>query len=346
MSILKSKKFHTYLGWSISIGLLVWIANGLDWKELGQALLHVNYWILIPLTIFFLLHYFLRAFRSRFLLPPGAVPPTRILFDALMIGNMASYLLPLRAGEFLRPYLLSKDSSYSFAVTFSSVVIERFFDLAMVLVLLSLVSPHIPELPFWAQNGTTALSFVGGAIFVFMIFSAFFPSLVLKAIDLFLNIVPARLHQKGHDFFKSLMEGAAVLRSPKRLFATIGFTLLVWATVWVMMYLGLMMLNITTSAALLALTLTVIVALAVAAPSAPGFIGVFQTAFVASFFLFSLPKEDAMACSLVLHSHQFLCICSYGAWALAKRGQTLSGTISQEKLHLATLEAESHSQIS
>ena len=56
-----------------------------------------------------MLTYALRALRWQYLL--AGLGPTRfsVAFRATVIGFAASFLLPARAGEFLRPYLLAKN---------------------------------------------------------------------------------------------------------------------------------------------------------------------------------------------------------------------------------------------
>jgi hypothetical protein len=49
----------------------------------------------------------------------------------------ASSVLPARAGEFLRPYLLARREGLSATATFATVVVERMLDLVAVLVLLA-----------------------------------------------------------------------------------------------------------------------------------------------------------------------------------------------------------------
>ena len=67
-----------------------------------------------------------------------------------------------------------------------------------------------------------------------------------------------------------------------------------------------------------AIVITVIIALAVAAPSAPGFIGVFQIACVAAFLLLGLSKELATSYSIIAHAQMFIIVICYGIYLLFK----------------------------
>lgn len=325
-----SKKAQALISWGVSVFLLIWIGSGLDWVALGSAFKEVNYLVLIPMTLAMAVHYASRAWRWRYLLPnDSAIPPFRSLFDSLMIGNMASFLLPLRAGEFIRPYVLSKDTGRPFAETFSSVVIERFFDLSAVLIILAIISPSIPTMPDWANKGAMGLAVLGLGIFIFMIASAFIPKQIRGLVNFSLKFLGESLASKLGGIVNGLMKGASVLRDPCRISLTLGITVIVWTTVFLIFYSGLFMLP-NLASPLLAWVLTVIVALAVAAPSAPGFIGVLQTGVVASFVLMNQSKEVAFGYSLVLHAHQFLFICICGAYGLARRKLSLQSVVAEQ----------------
>ena len=81
------------------------------------------------------LTYAMRAWRWQSLLAP--IGPTRFVnaFTTTVIGFAASALLPARAGEVLRPYLLARRERLNPASTFATIMLERLLDLATVLLL-------------------------------------------------------------------------------------------------------------------------------------------------------------------------------------------------------------------
>ena len=79
--------------------------------------------------------YVLRAFRWQYLLLPLGTPHFMACLKTTVIGFAASTLLPARAGEVIRPYLLAKREGFSPTATFASIVIERLLDLLAVLFL-------------------------------------------------------------------------------------------------------------------------------------------------------------------------------------------------------------------
>src|SRR5215216_5330948 len=81
--------------------------------------------------------YWVRVIRWQHLLAP--IGPTRFrnAFRTTVIGFAALSLLPARAGDVLRPYLLAKREGLSPPATFATVVLERVLDLVAVIAMLA-----------------------------------------------------------------------------------------------------------------------------------------------------------------------------------------------------------------
>src|SRR5258708_11242002 len=85
-----------------------------------------------------MLTYALRALRWQYLLAP--IGPTRFstAFRTTVIGFAASFVLPARPGEVLRPYLLARHEGLPPTAAFATVILERLLDLVTVLLLFGL----------------------------------------------------------------------------------------------------------------------------------------------------------------------------------------------------------------
>ncbi len=81
--------------------------------------------------------FLVRAERWQYLLDP--LGPTRfwVVFRATVIGFGASAVLPARAGEVIRPYLLARREGLSATAAFATIVVERILDLVAVLLLMA-----------------------------------------------------------------------------------------------------------------------------------------------------------------------------------------------------------------
>jgi hypothetical protein len=213
--------------------------------------------------------------------------------------------------------MLSRQSPYPFSVTFASVVIERFFDLSMVLISFGLVLPHIPGVPPWVEHGAYILTGLAGALLVFLIIGGLCPEPLFRLAQRMLRPFPEKMTQPLLRFIGGLIEATAVLKSPARLGAIVALTVLVWLSSYLLSWAYLWLFAVSGSISF-AVAIGVITALAVAAPSAPGFIGVYQTACLAAFALFAYAEETAMAYSLVSHAHQYVVFVAYGLWVMFK----------------------------
>jgi uncharacterized protein (TIRG00374 family) len=319
------KLVQLLVGCSISAIMMYMAFKDLDIAQLKDNLSKIAWWPLLPYIGIMFAHFYLRSLRWRFLLPPpqGELPGLRKLFDSMMVGNLSSYLLPFRLGEFVRPLVLSRWSEYSFASSFISVVIERFFDLSAVLISFAIVVPMLPELPGWATIGAYSLGTVAVALLSFLVLGCLFPVLIRSLVEFAVKPLPEGLGRFASRFSGDLLDGAAVIKTPARLAAIIALTVLVWVTSFLQFYAILFMFPHEQHSLLLSVTLCVFVSLAVALPSAPGFVGVFQMGCIAAASLFAYPLAAAQLYSIIIHLLSFLFVIGLGFWVLTIHDLTL-----------------------
>lgn len=316
----KSQILSTLLGIAISAGVILWMVYAIEWSEVSTQLANSHYWLFIPISFVLVLHFVLRALRWRCLLPGSQPIRTRDLFDGIMVGNFANYILPLRAGEFIRPLILIQHSSHSFSTGLVSVVIERFFDLSAVLLSFAAMAYFIPDVPTIVQQGATVLSLVAVGLLGFMLVGTLMPKTAEKLIDYGIDFLPDKFRVPMKKFCHDFIEGAAVLGEKGRILKVLAYTGLVWASNYFIIYLYLFVYAAPAHPAAqsiwLALAIGVVVALAVAAPSAPGFIGVYQGGCIAAFALFGISKEAGAAFAILTHVYQYIFFCLYGVYFL------------------------------
>lgn len=316
-------QFKTIIGLVISLVLVVALIFSVDWPNVWLAMEAMRLWPLIPAVILFVIQYIVRALRWRILLPNGDTIKTRPLFDAIMVGSLANFLLPLRAGEFIRPFLLTRYASLTFPSSLVSVIVERFFDLALVLGLFAIVTFITPGVPPEVNFGAAALSGIALGIFAVIILGSFMEERLLQIVDYVCRFIPEKLAAPIKKFSKDFLEGAAMLKTPSRVLLVIGYTCLVWMLIIALNWVFFMLFDISPSLEAVIAT-TVITALAVAAPSAPGFIGVYQWACIASFALFAFPNEKAVAFSIITHIFNFAGFIIFGGLVLWRDGLKLA----------------------
>lgn len=313
--LLASRALHFALGLLVSAGLLAYVVSLVEWERVVEHLGEIRYWAILPSLLIWFVHMAVRSYRWRFLLPPGEAVPFRRLFDAFMVGVFATFVLPFRAGEFARPLYLRRYSQYSFLTCFVSVVVERFFDLATVLLGFAVMVAFVPDLPPWAAVGAQGLTMLALVIFIVLLASAFFPGTLSSLYSWVSRPFPPSLARLGRRILDDLLQGARVLKSPLNLLRVIFLSLAVWGSAFVCFYVFFFFFRVEPSA-LAALSVTVIVALAVAAPSAPGFLGPYEIGCVASFVLFGLGENLGTAYAIVTHVFQYVVFVLYGLYVL------------------------------
>jgi uncharacterized protein (TIRG00374 family) len=312
------KLVQIVVGCLVSAAMLYVAFKDVELQAIKDSFARAAWWPVFPFLGFFVLHYFFRSLRWRCLLPQakGAQPSLRMLFDSMMLGNLATFLLPFRLGEFIRPLVLTRWSEYSFASSFISVVIERFFDLSAVLISFVVIVQLLPDLPEWLHVAAYSLGGVSVALLLFLVGGCLFPQAISTLVSLCVRPLPSRLGGWISRFAGDLVGGAMVIRTPSRLCAILLLTAAVWLTAYLQFYSLLFMFPFNTSF-LLSVALGVFVALAIALPSAPGFVGVFQVGCVAAFNLFSYPISDAQVFSIIVHAITYALFISIGFWLIA-----------------------------
>ncbi len=304
--------------------MLYWVFSKVHWNELRSELGSADLFYLIPLTIVIFLHYCCRAWRWRYILPGAAEDvPFSELHGALLIGGLASNILPLRAGEFVRPFVFSRNTRFSFFQGFLSVVLERFFDLVTVLLGFAIIVPWVPGIPEEAFHVAILLTLLSVVVFLGVVCAAFFPDFCESLAQKILRLLPDSIANKCSPIIAHVIEGARVVRPIKQISATTVLTVAVWGSCAYYYILVLQMFGVV-DPFLPGIAVTVIIALGVAAPSAPGFLGVFEASAVAALTLFAVKEEVAIAVALIAHAHQFIYTGVVGAAVLFKRNLSLS----------------------
>ena len=318
-----------------SVGALVWVFFSIDeWDKVGAYLSDIRPMPLVLIAVICIVHFVLRAIRWQLLLPDpisGERASAGTLLDAINIGNLATQILPLRAGEFIRPLILSRYSPYPFATGFVSVVVERFFDLSAVLLSFGLMLVFFNKMDSLLVKGAWGLTVLAGALFIFLLWGALAPKSARAFAQFFLNLLPKMIAAKLAKIVDQLFDGLSVLRSPTRLAAIVGLTAVIWVSCYYMYVLFFDAIGMESSF-FYGVTMGVVIALAVAAPSAPGFAGVYELGAIMGFGLLGLPEAPAAAYGIISHVYQIILLMILGAISLMRRGLNFKSMTEQSTI--------------
>ena len=125
---------QSIIGLFIALAALYYTLRNVSFEELVNSLKNAELIYIFPGLVIITLSYVTRAYRWQILLRPFKPIPVKEIYSPLMIGFMGN-VLPARAGEFLRAYLVGKKNDITFSGAFSTIIVERLFDLICLLVL-------------------------------------------------------------------------------------------------------------------------------------------------------------------------------------------------------------------
>jgi uncharacterized membrane protein YbhN (UPF0104 family) len=141
-----------------SLGSLIWTLRDAKLGELKDDLATMDWkWIALAVVADIGV-YFWHGLRWNLLLRPLIRVGFWRSVRAIYVGLFANEILPLRAGEVLRCYLLSRWTELPFSVSVTSALIERIFD-GIWLCLCLLVTLHYFPFPQKLVDGSYALGF-------------------------------------------------------------------------------------------------------------------------------------------------------------------------------------------
>src|SRR6185436_3145255 len=138
--MLKSRAFRIAVTVIISLVFLGFAVRGVDWNEALAAMARAQYLYCIPMLIGAVWQLYIRAQRWRILLRPIGTPSMKTLVAATNIGFMANFVLPLRAGEVIRPVLVSRQENQPLGGILATIVLERVFDIIAILTLFGITT--------------------------------------------------------------------------------------------------------------------------------------------------------------------------------------------------------------
>ncbi|MCK5426967.1 MAG: flippase-like domain-containing protein [Thermodesulfovibrionia bacterium] len=310
---MRKKYLHLLIGLIIVVLSLTYAFKDVSLKELMSALKSVRLFYIFPALLMVAASYILRAMRWHYLIRSVKKVKTARLFSPLMVGFMGN-MLPARAGEFIRAYLLGKKEQISFSASFATIFIERMFD--MVIVLLLLVWVLLFKAEVFASTASGGTSKIGDMIAVFgwisvtgcsfiFAFSALLQykkDWAMRFVDVFTRRLSHKWGGKINKLVHSFSDGLKIIKDRNGFLATVLLSFLIWSTFAVTYYPLYLAFDIDSKlpvlSSLLILCLTVAVFITMA--PTPGFLGSFHAACVATLHgMFGIPKAVALSYGIV-----------------------------------------------
>lgn len=280
-----------------------------------------------------------RGWRWKYLLRPiGVSLPLHRLLLISSVGFMAILALPVRLGEFVRPYFVVRDGQSRMSAVLGTVAVERIIDGLVISVLFfityvaSAPSTYAPVLRF-----AVFLSLAGFVtLTLFLIFALVGPDATIRfalTASLVSFLAPATA-AKLADRLQALIQGFRVLGDVKNLLPFLVQTILYWGSNGFGMWLLArdMGLNISIAAAYATMALTGVL---ISLPNSPGLVGQFQLGILQGLHAYlpaTVVGSLGSAYAIALHGIQF-------AWFVGVGLVSLRFSIGTRSLQAVVLES-------
>jgi len=344
------KARQLFIGLAIAVGALYYTLRNISLDELIASFKGVELIYVLPAFAIIILTFVVRAYRWQILLRPFKQIPVNDIYAPLMIGFMGN-ILPARAGEFLRAYLVGKKHGITFAGSLSTIIVERLFDMVCLLILFVWVfvvnvDMFDPQLTFSGVSVQAMLAGFGkfcGILVVgllcFMFFLAYKEEQVKSCIGWLVKSLPDKWKDKILFMVGEFALGCKIIRNPGALAQIIFLSLALWALFVATYYPFYFAFDLQNKSLDSVLLLTVMVCVLITILPTPGFLGSFNAGvLIALHEIMGEAEVTAVSFGMVAWAASFIVLIGGGVFFIFKDHMSVQSLIKAEEEAEAELE--------
>lgn len=327
-----------YADWRFWVGLLItivcmWYATrGISPELVLSAMRGADPMLLLGLSVpAYLAAVYVRGLRWRHLTNPVEPISRGLLARGVAVGFMVNNLAPLRLGEIVRCWYVAREAGTSGPAILGTVILERIIDVVCVMAVavgaLAIAGLGTEESDF-LQRGALLLLPVAVAPLAGLILIRAAPEWVIAVVLWFARPFGDRLGGWLERNLRNFAGGLGALSGGRHLFWIAFHSVVIWLVLSVIpMLAGLLAFDLELGSLFDTLITSWIVlgavGVAVAVPSAPGFLGTYQLAFKAVLERFGVDPSTALALGLLVWLVFWLTLTLAGLAVLRLRGTSL-----------------------
>lgn len=315
---MKNKRAIQFLaGILISVVFLFLVLRRVNLHEVLDAIKNARYIYVVYAILLTVAGLINRSLRWRYLLNQSKEVSTYNLFAATCVGLMSNNILPFRLGDFVQAYFLGRKEKIGKTFIFSTVMLERLFDLITLLAFFGLASLLVT-----VSGQVKGIKFMVWAVFIGIIAVVLFLKYGKKTEEFFTRLVgyfSPQLAPKVAGWIDSFISGFQVVQKGRALIKIVSLSMLGWVINISVLWAVLAAFHINESFPVVTFVITIIL-ISVMIPSSPGFIGTWEYFGVLALGLFNIDKNRALSSVLIHHLSQYFTISLLGLFFLAKEG--------------------------
>ena len=318
---------------------MVWVLfRNTDWDEVLSSIRGISLAWLALAHVPLLLTFPFRVQRWSYIVRAAHPVSFRKMFSATQIGFLANFVLPGRAGEAIRALVLTRLTDIKFSKSFAFVALDRVTDLfgliAVIGVSILAFRPtdgvSISADTFGTTNPITftdqqyQMGAIGAGVFLLVVLATFVllyvsRVFVLKLVRAVLGVASPKLADYAAGMLDHFADGLHVFRSPVDMFKAIVWSLLTWSMGMVSMVCLLEAFHVDYPW-YSPFVMQAILAIFIAAPNTPGFVGQFHVPIVLALVM-TMPNmntDAAKAYAIVFHLMQLPPVGILGVYCLMR----------------------------
>lgn len=287
--------------------LVVWSFYDVDFRPLVNTLSHLSPWAVILMVGCIILFFSLKIWRWKYLLSPVGDFNSLSLLPSTIIGTAVNYVFFGYVGEFVRTWILSKESSKDKSPILMSIVMERIFDLWTLLVFIGIASYISPTIsPYIAQAGYAAAG-LGLLATLFSGLLVFMPAQMQKLIRAMVSVLPEKWQTWLNDEVVKCTQGLRSIAHPKLLVIIVIASISQWMAMCACNWVAASAVGIEVPPWALLGPMGLMI-LGMTLPSAPGQFGVIEISYILGLLPWGVPKEQALAAGLLFHAVLYIVV--------------------------------------
>jgi uncharacterized protein (TIRG00374 family) len=231
------------------------------------------------------------------------------------MGYFGNNLLPARAGELLRTYAISSQTTLDAAFVLATALSERMADAIVLAAVGLLAALSVPDKPVWLADRAWAIASIAvagiAAVAILPLLESLVTAIVRRA------PLPRSLVPRIERILSQGLRGIRAFHDARRFLAFLGFTVVIWSleALGSIVVAGALGLHMPLNAALLLLAG---LGFGSALPSTPGYVGIYQFVAVTILVPFGFSRADAIAYILVAQVLNYVVITVFGGLAILR----------------------------
>ena len=313
---LKSRLIVVLAGLLIGLAFLWLSMRTIEPGSLRRALEGLHYGWAALAAVAAILFVVVKAHRWRLILRPVVACNLRFL-TCLVAAGIAASLVVAHTGELVRAVQVSRHERVAASAVLATIGVERVLDIAAVLLLVAAVLAYAPKFSGPLASTAIVLAACVSAGVGLVLLWLYAGERAAGRMSSLLKHMPRRPRDWFVRQVSQSRTGVEIARNPGALPRLLALSLVQWACIIACVWASCMAIGLAASLSASVAVLALMV-VGVTLPTAPGYLGTTQLAFVVGLGVSGVPIEQAFASSLVysLTVNLFMMLLGAAAWLL------------------------------